>query len=274
LPVIYECDKGQKTMQNPRPLIVLTIAGSDSSGGAGIQADLKTFAAHGCYGVSAITALTAQNTRGVTAIHVPPAAFLAAQLASVLTDFAPQAIKIGMLPDADCVHAVADALRGCAAPIVLDPVMVATSGAKLSESGAVQAMRRELFPLATLLTPNIPEAQALTGIAIGSEADMETAARAIAHSTHAVLLKGGHFAQDANDLLLAEDGTAFWLRAKRVESGGDTHGTGCTLSSAIACHLALGENLYDSCNRAKAWLHHLLEQKPDFGVPNAPVFVN
>jgi hydroxymethylpyrimidine/phosphomethylpyrimidine kinase len=254
------------------PPVVLTIAGSDSSGGAGIQADLKTFAAHGCYGTSAITALTAQNTRGVAAVHVPPAAFLAAQLESVLTDFAPQAIKIGMLPNADCVRAVAAALRGCNAPIVLDPVMVATSGAALSESAAVQAMRQELFPLAALLTPNIPEAAALTGLAIQTEADMEAAARQLAQTCRAVLLKGGHLHDSANDLLLTETGEPQWLRAKRIKSG-SAHGTGCTLSSAIACHLAQGDSVQESVSQAKAWLTNLLAQKPDFGVVNGPVFV-
>ena len=256
------------------PPIVLTVAGSDSSGGAGIQADLKTFAAHGCYGASAVTALTAQNTRGVTAVHVPPAEFLAAQLTAVLTDFAPRAVKIGMLPDAGCAGVVAAALQSVNAPIVLDPVMVATSGARLSESGAVRAMRRALFPLAALVTPNIPEAEALTGMTIRDAADMEAAAKILAGECRAVLLKGGHLDDSADDLLVINDANVcVWLRAKRVRPrrGGDTHGTGCTLSSAIACRLAQGYDLPESVRLAKAWLTALLENKPDFGVPNGPV---
>ena len=257
------------------PPIVLTIAGSDSSGGAGIQADLKTFAAHGCYGISAVTALTAQNTRGVAAVHIPPAEFLAQQIDSVLTDFAPQAIKIGMLPDASYVRAVAAALERCGAPIVLDPVMVAASGARLTENEAVAAMRRALFPFAALITPNIPEAEALAGIKIASEADMLLAAEKINAN---VLVKGGHVeesgirhqASGADDLLYYE-GRAVWLRGERVACG-ETHGTGCTLSSAIACNLALGHSMEESCRRAKAWLTRLLKEKPDYGVPNGPLF--
>lgn len=254
------------------PCIVLTIAGSDSSGGAGIQADLNTFAAHGCYGTSAITALTAQNTRGVTAVHTPPAEFLAAQLAAVLTDFAPQAIKIGMLPDAACVAAVTEALRKVTIPIVLDPVMVATSGAALSKSEAVLAMRRELFPLAALITPNIPEAEALTGMRINSAAEMEEAARKLAGECRAVLLKGGHLEGRADDLLLTGGGEALWLCAERMACG-STHGTGCTLSSAIACRLAQGYPLPESVRLAKAWLTEQMKNKPDFGVPNGPLFL-
>lgn len=278
-----------------KPKIVLTIAGSDSSGGAGIQADLKTIAAHGCYGASVITALTAQNTRGVTAVHTPPAEFLAKQIQSVLTDFAPQAIKIGMLPNASCVRAVASELRGFPCPIVLDPVMVATSGSVLAENDAVAAMRQELFPLAALITPNIPEAERLSGIAIQKEEDMEYAAKRIGVN---ILVKGGHLrcgsppaAQvksnayqlgDANDLLFI-DGKMTWLRAERVlfrdphqtagfEGSSETHGTGCTLSSAIACNLALGHTMEESVKRAKPWLTQLLREKPDFQVPNGPLF--
>lgn len=254
-------------MQTAKPPVVLTVAGSDSSGGAGIQADLKAIAAHGCYGASAVTALTAQNTRGVFAVHVPPATFLAAQLASVRHDFAPDAIKIGMLPDTESVAAVADFLREQPCPVVLDPVMVATSGASLSRNEAVQAMREMLFPLMTLLTPNIPEAETLAGMKIRSEADMEAAAKKM---NRPLLLKGGHTGE-ANDLLFAE-GRLLWLRGERIACG-ETHGTGCTLSSAIACNLALGCALHESCARAKAWLTELLRRKPDFGVPNAPVFV-
>ena len=249
------------------PHIVLTIAGSDSSGGAGIQADLKTFAAHGCYGMSAITALTAQNTRGVTAIHTPPADFLAAQLAAVMKEFPPKAIKIGMLPDAACVRVVAAALEGCNAPVVLDPVMVATSGASLAANEAVACMQKLLFPLAALITPNIPEAERLSGIAIANEEEMLRAAQRIGANS---LLKGGHLADCANDLLYYER-KAVWLRGERVPCG-DTHGTGCTLSSAIACNLAMGHLMEESARRAKAWLTDLLRKKPDYGVPNGPLF--
>ncbi|MCL2494320.1 MAG: bifunctional hydroxymethylpyrimidine kinase/phosphomethylpyrimidine kinase [Oscillospiraceae bacterium] len=249
------------------PPILLTVAGSDSSGGAGIQADLKTFAAHGCYGCSAITALTAQNTRGVTAIHTPPADFLAAQLEAVLSDFPPDAVKIGMLPDADCVRAVADSLRGMQAPIVVDPVMVATSGASLSSDPAVAAMRALLFPLAAVITPNLREAEVLGAMQITCEREMEACARRIGFP---VLIKGGHFpGHGANDLLYIDE-EALWLRAPRLDIG-DIHGTGCTLSSAIACRLAQGHTLYEAVKLSKAWLTWLLKEKPDFGVPNGPM---
>jgi len=250
------------------PYIVLTIAGSDSSGGAGIQADLKTFAAHGCYGMSAVTALTAQNTRGVTAVHTPPAEFLAAQIHSVLTDFAPQAIKIGMLPSADCVRAAAAALEGCNAPIVLDPVMVAASGARLAENDAVACMRRALFPIAALVTPNIPEAEALSGIKITSEEDMLRAAELIGGN---VLIKSGHLDKNNADDLLYDQSEAIWIHGERVPCG-ETHGTGCTLSSAIACNLALGHTMEESVRLAKIWLTRLLREKPEFNVPNGPLF--
>jgi len=250
------------------PKIVLTIAGSDSSGGAGIQADLKTIAAHGCYGCSAITALTAQNTRGVAAVHTPPAEFLAAQLRAVLVEFPPDAVKIGMLPDAECVRAAAEALRGLPAPVVLDPVMVAASGAPLSSDPAVAAMRALLFPLAALVTPNLREAEVLGAMQITCEAEMEACARRIGYP---VLIKGGHLERcGANDLLYT-GGQAAWLRAPRLDIG-ETHGTGCTLSTAIACRLALGHPLQESVKLSKAWLTWLLKEKPDFGVPNGPVF--
>ena len=251
------------------PHILLTIAGSDSSGGAGIQADLKTFAAHGCYGMSAITALTAQNTRGVTAIHTPPADFLAAQLAALMTEFPPKAIKIGMLPDTACVRVTAAALKDCGVPIVLDPVMVATSGASLAQDDAVACMQEMLFPLAALITPNIPEAERLSGIKIANEEDMLRAAQRIGAN---ILLKGGHLAGCANDLLYYKN-NAVWLRGERVPCG-DTHGTGCTLSSAIACNLAMGHSVEESARRAKTWLTDLLREKPDYGVPNGPLFHN
>ena len=250
------------------PPIILTIAGSDSSGGAGIQADLKTIAAHNCYGASVITALTAQNTRGVTAVHTPPVEFLMAQLSATISDFPPAAVKIGMLPSADCVYAVAEALAGLSCPVVLDPVMVATSGASLIGHEALCAMLRALFPIATLITPNLREAETLCDIEINTAFDMALAAKVIGYP---VLLKGGHFGgDDANDLLHVDD-KATWLRAKRLDIG-DTHGTGCTLSTAIACNLALEHDLAESARLAKLWLTGLLREKPDFGVPNGPLF--
>jgi len=249
------------------PPIILTIAGSDSSGGAGIQADLKTIAVHGCYGASAITALTAQNTRGVTAVHTPPVAFLAEQLRTTTSDFPPSAIKIGMLPNAECVYAVAEALRSLSCPVVLDPVMVATSGARLAENEAVVAMREALFPLAALITPNLHEAEALCDLKIKSAADMESAAKAIGYP---VLIKGGHFDSNKASDLLYHNNSAAWLRAKRLDVG-ETHGTGCTLSTAIACNLGLGHSLADSARLAKRWLTELLKTKPDLGVPNGPL---
>ncbi|MCL2447153.1 MAG: bifunctional hydroxymethylpyrimidine kinase/phosphomethylpyrimidine kinase [Oscillospiraceae bacterium] len=246
--------------------IILTIAGSDSSGGAGIQADLKTIAAHGCYGTSCITALTAQNTRGVAAVHVPPAEFLAAQLCETISDFAPAAVKIGMLPNADCVEVVAAALQSLSCPVVLDPVMVATSGARLAEAETL----RRLFPFATLITPNLREMETLCGYTIFNEEDMLRAASELGYP---VLLKGGHAGSDEAADLLFYDNTATWLRAPRVLTD-DTHGTGCTLSSAIACNLALGHDLLESCRLAKLWLTDLLREKPNFGVPNGPLFHN
>ncbi|MDR1927867.1 MAG: bifunctional hydroxymethylpyrimidine kinase/phosphomethylpyrimidine kinase [Oscillospiraceae bacterium] len=254
-----------------KPRIVWTIAGSDSSGGAGIQADLKTFAAHGCYGCSAITALTAQNTRGLLAIHTPPPDFLARQLESLLPDFKPDAIKIGMLPSAHAVQATAEVLRRLpGVPVVLDPVLVATSGAALAGEDAVALMRRELFPLATLLTPNLPEAQALTGLAVACEEEMQQAAQALSQQSQtAVLLKGGHLPGEASDLLW-QDGAALWLRGPRIGHS-LAHGTGCTLSSAIACRLAQGHSLPESVRLAKAWLTQLLREKPAFTLPNGPL---
>lgn len=260
------------------PSIVLTIAGSDSSGGAGIQADLKTIAAHGCYGTSCITALTAQNTRGVAAVHTPPAVFLAAQLRETISDFPPAAVKIGMLPNAECVETVIKALQPLRCPIVVDPVMVATSGARLAEADNL----RRLFPLATVITPNLLEMETLCGHAIASEEDMLRAASELGYP---VLLKGGHRLRrgssasallhtvddkEANDLLYLND-QAIWLRAPRIATD-DTHGTGCTLSTAIACRLAQGYDLTESCRLAKAWLTDLLHEKPNFGVPNGPLF--
>ncbi|WP_298577956.1 bifunctional hydroxymethylpyrimidine kinase/phosphomethylpyrimidine kinase [uncultured Luteimonas sp.] len=219
----------------------LTIAGSDSGGGAGIQADLKTFAAHGVHGLSAIAALTAQHTRGVTAVHVPPVEFLRAQIDACFDDFDIGAVKLGMLATAEVIHAVADALQAHApAPLVLDPVMVATSGARLLAEDALEALRTRLLPRADLLTPNIPEAELLAGMRIASAADAEQAlARLLAMGARAVLLKGAHLDEGAQVVDRYRDATtsAVFTHARLPIEG---HGTGCTLASAAAARLCLG----------------------------------
>ncbi|MDE2607032.1 MAG: bifunctional hydroxymethylpyrimidine kinase/phosphomethylpyrimidine kinase [Burkholderiales bacterium] len=240
---------------------VLSIAGSDSGGGAGIQADLKTFSALGCYGMTAITALTAQNTLGVRSIHAVPLPHLADQIDAVIEDIGADAVKIGMLHSADTVRTVASALvRHRITKVVLDPVMVATSGAKLIDDQAIAVLVRELFPLATVVTPNLDEAALLVGRPLASEADMEAAARQlIAQGAPAMLLKGGHLAGDqVSDLLLARDGAPQWMRAPRIPTS-NTHGTGCTLSSAIASHLALGADLGEAVARARDYVRGALE---------------
>ncbi|MEN1957298.1 bifunctional hydroxymethylpyrimidine kinase/phosphomethylpyrimidine kinase [Luteimonas changyuni] len=230
-----------------RPISALTIAGSDSGGGAGIQADLKTFAAHGVHGLSAITALTAQHTRGVTAVHVPPVEFLHAQIDACFDDFDIGAVKLGMLASAEVIHAVADALEVHRPRwLVLDPVMVATSGARLLEAEALEAMRTRLLPMADLLTPNIPEAELLLGHAIadGPAADAALAAlRGL--GPKAVLLKGGHL--DEGDTVFdrfADGRVATGHRGPRLVVDG--HGTGCTLASAITANLCLGHALSEA----------------------------
>jgi hydroxymethylpyrimidine/phosphomethylpyrimidine kinase len=235
---------------------VLTIAGSDSGGGAGIQADLKTFSALGCYGMTAITALTAQNTCGVTAIHPVPAAMVGAQIEAVLTDIGVDAIKIGMLNTPEVIEEVARQLRGCGAvPIVLDPVMVSKSGAKLLHDEAIAALRQILIPRATIITPNIPEAEVLSGQTIRAREDFETAAAALLKlGPQAVLVKGGHLAGPASpDCLLAAGAPPRWLEAPRLTTR-NLHGTGCTLSAAIAAHLARGLELAAAVAAAKEYL--------------------
>jgi hydroxymethylpyrimidine/phosphomethylpyrimidine kinase len=236
---------------------VLTIAGSDSGGGAGIQADLKTFAALGCYGMSALTALTAQNTLGVTAIHPVPPAFVAQQIDAVLDDIGVDAVKIGMLHSADIIATVADRLRRHrVAHVVVDPVMVATSGDRLLRDDAVAALTSELLPLATVLTPNAPEAAMLLGRdALGTAAALHDAARALAAmGPRAVLVKGGHIGGDHSvDVLCADGGEPEQLEAARVDTP-NTHGTGCTLSAAIAAHLARGAPVRRSVALAKAYM--------------------
>ena len=249
----------------------LPIAGSDSSGGAGIQADLKTMTANGVYAMSAITALTAQNTTGVTDILESTPRFLSEQLDAIFTDIFPDAVKIGMVSSAELIAVIAAKLKEYKAEnIVVDPVMVATSGAKLLRSDAVEALCRELLPLAAVLTPNIPEAEILSGMAITDAAGMEAAARLISEKYGcAVLCKGGHKVNDADDLLWRE-GAGKWFHGKRIDNP-NTHGTGCTLSSAIASNLAKGYDLDASVERAKAYISGALAAMLDLGHGSGPM---
>lgn len=249
----------------------LTIAGSDSSGGAGIQADIKTMTMHGVFAMSAITAMTAQNTTGVLAIQESTPDFLAQQLDAVFEDIPPDAVKIGMVSSQSLIRVIADRLRHFEAKnVVVDPVMVATSGSALLRSDAVQTMMDELLPLASLVTPNIPEAQVLSGIPIRGKDDMIAAAKRIAQSCNcAVLLKGGHSISDANDLLYA-NGELHWFKGRRIDNP-NTHGTGCTLSSAIAANLALGYDLAEAVHRAKEYLTGALAAMLDLGKGSGPI---
>ena len=249
----------------------LTIAGSDSSGGAGIQADIKTMTMNGVYAMSAITALTAQNTTGVRAIQESTPEFLAQQIDAVFEDIRPDAVKIGMVASSELIRVIANRLRYYhATNIVVDPVMVATSGSALMKTDAVQTLTNELLPLAAVVTPNIPEAQVLSGLTIESRADMETAAKMIGDSHGcAVLLKGGHSISDANDLLYA-DGEMEWFEGKRIDNP-NTHGTGCTLSSAIASNLAKGLPLPESVRRAKDYISGALSAMLDLGHGSGPM---
>ena len=247
--------------QYPR---LLSIAGSDSGGGAGIQADLKTFAALGCYGMTAITAITAQNTTGVRAIHGVPPSMLRDQIDAVVEDIGVDAVKIGMLHSPEIVHTVAEAIeRHGLQRVVLDPVMVATSGAVLIDNPAIAALVKELFGRAVLVTPNLDEAALLVGRPLSSELDMELAAHELlGKGARAVLLKGGHLAGDVVcDLLMVQGDKGVephWMRAPRIATA-NTHGTGCTLSSAIAAHLALGASLVDAVELARLFVRAALE---------------
>ena len=249
----------------------LTIAGSDSSGGAGIQADIKTMTANGVFALTAITALTAQNTTGVTGIFETSPEFLARQLDAVFTDIYPDAVKIGMVSSAGLIHIIAQKLRQYEAKhIVVDPVMVATSGSRLLQADAVAALTGQLLPLAELLTPNIPEAEILAGMSITDAAGMEAAARCISERYGcAVLCKGGHQINDADDLLW-RSGTGKWFRGRRIDNP-NTHGTGCTLSSAIASNLAKGYDLDTSVERAKAYISGALAAMLDLGKGSGPM---
>ena len=249
----------------------LSIAGSDSSGGAGIQADIKTTTANGVYAMTAVTALTAQNTTGVTDILESTPHFLEEQLDAVFTDIFPDAVKIGMVSSAALIHVIAQKLTDYKARhIVVDPVMVATSGSKLIQDEAIDTLKNALLPIAELVTPNIPEAEILSGMEIHCPQDMEQAARAISETYHcAVLLKGGHDLNDANDLLY-KDGTATWFRGRRIDNP-NTHGTGCTLSSAIASNLACGMELEEAVRSAKAYISGALAAMLNLGKGRGPM---
>ena len=249
----------------------LTIAGSDSSGGAGIQADIKTMTANGVFAMSAITALTAQNTTGVAGIMEVSPEFLKEQIDCIFTDIRPDAVKIGMVSSAELIAAIAEKLTEYHAEnIVVDPVMVATSGAKLISDDAIDTLKERLLPMADVLTPNIPEAEVLSGMEVRTEEDMIKAAEKISENYHcAVLLKGGHQLNDANDLLY-RNGSYRWFYGKRIDNP-NTHGTGCTLSSAIASNLAKGFDMDTSVERAKAYISGALGAMLDLGKGSGPM---
>lgn len=249
----------------------LSIAGSDSCGGAGIQADIKTMTMNGVYAMSAVTALTAQNTTGVRAIQEATPEFLRQQIDAVFEDIFPDSVKIGMVSGSELVCVIADRLKYYNAKnIVVDPVMVATSGSSLMKTDAVKTLIDELLPIATLVTPNIPEAEVLSGLSIENKEDMQTAAKAIGDTYGpAVLLKGGHNINDANDLLYS-NGEHIWFEGKRIDNP-NTHGTGCTLSSAIASNLAKGFSLEDSVRRAKNYISGALSAMLDLGKGSGPM---
>ena len=249
----------------------LTIAGSDCSGGAGIQADIKTMTMNGVYAMSAVTALTAQNTTGVRAIQESTPDFLKQQMDAVFEDIYPDAVKVGMVASGELIRVIADRLRYYGAKnVVIDPVMVATSGSALMKNDAVQTLIEELLPLSTLVTPNIPEAQVLTGLTIETKEDMVMAAKQMGDRYHcAVLLKGGHSINDANDLLYAK-GEWIWFEGKRIHNP-NTHGTGCTLSSAIASNLAKGFTLAESVQRAKDYISGALAAMLNLGEGSGPM---
>lgn len=260
---------------------VVSIAGSDSSGGAGIQADLKTMIMNGVYGMSVVTALTAQNTLGVTGIYEVSARFVGQQIDAVFEDIPPDGVKVGMVSSADIIHEIADKLKKHQGRnIVVDPVMVATSGARLIHPEALEALRKELLPLATVMTPNIPEAEILLqadqeengreSFQIRTREDMEKAAGRLEEIYQvAVLLKGGHAVEDANDLLV-QKGTFRWYKGRRIPNP-NTHGTGCTLSSAIAANLAKKFPLEEAVGAAKEYISKALEDGLDLGKGSGPM---
>lgn len=248
---------------------VLTIAGSDSGGGAGIQADLKTIGANGCYGMSVITALTAQNTVGVSGIHGVPTEFVRQQMEAVLTDIGTDAVKIGMLFSTELIETVAEQLKKFAVKnIVLDPVMIATSGDKLLQDEAIDALKKSLIPLAHIITPNLPEASVLLGREITSMDMVYDAARELCRLGCAnVLIKGGHFGgEDCDDCLyLGERDEMIFLFSKRIKTN-NNHGTGCTLSSAIAANLAKGESVIAAVRKAKQYINGAIAAGADYTI--------
>ena len=250
---------------------VLTIAGSDSSGGAGIQADIKTITEHGMYAMSAITALTAQNTKEVTAILEATPKFVEAELDAVFTDIYPDSVKIGMVSNGEIIKSIAKKLKNYGAKkIVLDPVMISTSGCRLIKKEAQEVLLKELLPLADLITPNIPEAEQICGFLIRTKADMERAAEKIAEIyPTAVLIKGGHLVNDATDYLY-EKGKGCWFVGERIPNP-NTHGTGCTLSSAIACQMARGKTMQTSVQLAKEYLTGALRANLNLGEGSGPL---
>ena len=249
----------------------LSIAGSDSCGGAGIQADIKTMTMNGVYAMSAITALTAQNTTGVSAISEVTPLFLEQQINAVFEDIRPDAVKVGMVSSTALITTIAERLRFYKAEnIVVDPVMVATSGARLINEDAIAALKKELLPIATVITPNIPEAEVLAETSVRSEEDMISAAKKISEEYGcAVLCKGGHNLNDANDLLYVS-GSFRWFKGRRIDNP-NTHGTGCTLSSAIAANLAKGFDLTESVERAKEYISGALADMLDLGKGSGPM---
>ena len=253
---------------------ILTIAGSDCSGGAGIQADIKTITMHKMYAVSAITALTAQNTTGVRGIHNVPADFLKLQLDMIFTDIRPDAVKIGMVSEVEIIKAIAEKLREYKAEnIVVDPVMVSTSGSKLISDDAINTLKTELFPIADIITPNLAEAEVITGLEIKTKDDMIKSAIIMADMFKgAVVVKGGHLDDTADDLLYT-DSKAIWIKGDRIDNP-NTHGTGCTFSSAIACNLALTCNKETALINAKNYLSGAIKAGLDLGKGSGPLMHN
>ena len=255
---------------------VLAIAGSDCSGGAGIQADLKTMTMHGVYGMSVITALTAQNTMGVTDVMLVSGAFLKKQLEAVFSDIVPDAIKIGMLGNKEIIEALADFFEEHSEliekiPIVLDPVMVSTSGHMLMEADAVEVLKKKLFPWSTLITPNLPETNVLTEKKIETLAQMEQAAAFLSEQyAISVLVKGGHCSDSASDILYEKDKNCSTFSGE-ILTNPNKHGTGCTLSSAIACNLAKGYTLQESCQQAKRYVEDAIRANLDLGKGSGPL---
>lgn len=251
---------------------VLSIAGSDCSGGAGIQADLKTFSAHKVYGMTVISSVTAQNTLGASEVFNLPASTVEKQLESVFSDIFPDAVKIGMLGNTEIVRTVALALKKYQpSNVVVDTVMISTSGKRLLEEQAVSVLENSVFPLATLITPNIPEAEYISGCRIFSENDMKSVAKQISETYNtAVLLKGGHFSGNADDVLCTADGNITVLHSERIDNP-NNHGTGCTLSSAIASNLALGSSLEKAVSDAKQYLKRALKSGLNLGHGNGPL---